>query len=152
MTRSFVNFLRWKDVPRTSRIFCPKIAIFPQFQVYSNITQKAKQIINLLLLNNFYLVISYRRVEKESDELLYTRLVTRYGPRTNSQRRRLTEEVRIREPVDFPAIYIGQEVVRFITDRVVSKLCLIMWQWMVLCNIWKASCNIWKNEINWIVI
>ena len=29
--------------------------------------------INLLLHNNnFYLVISYRRVEKESDELLYT--------------------------------------------------------------------------------
>ena len=28
--------------------------------------------INLLLLsNNFYLVISYRRVQKESDELLY---------------------------------------------------------------------------------
>ena len=32
----------------------------------------AKQIINLLLLNNFYSVISYRRVEKESNELLYT--------------------------------------------------------------------------------
>ena len=25
------NLLRWKDVPRTSRIFCHKIAIFPQF-------------------------------------------------------------------------------------------------------------------------
>ena len=33
---------------------------------------KTKQIINLLLLNNFYSVISYRRVEKDSDELLYT--------------------------------------------------------------------------------
>ena len=51
----------------------PKIAIFSQFKVYLSITQ-AKQIINLLLLNNFYPVISYRRVpkEKESDELLYT--------------------------------------------------------------------------------
>ena len=28
--------------------------------------------INLLLLNNFYPVISYRRVQKESEELLYT--------------------------------------------------------------------------------
>ncbi|CAD1480477.1 unnamed protein product, partial [Heterotrigona itama] len=38
---------------------------------YLNITQ-AKQIINLLLLsNNFYPVILYRRVQKESDELLY---------------------------------------------------------------------------------
>ncbi|CAD1469987.1 unnamed protein product, partial [Heterotrigona itama] len=32
-----------------------------------------KQIINLLLLsNNFYPVILYQRVQKESDELLYT--------------------------------------------------------------------------------
>ncbi|CAD1480294.1 unnamed protein product, partial [Heterotrigona itama] len=34
---------------------------------YSNISQKTKQIMNLLLVNNFYPVISYRRVEKESD-------------------------------------------------------------------------------------
>ena len=26
-----VNLLRWNDVPRTSRIFRPKIAIFSQF-------------------------------------------------------------------------------------------------------------------------
>ena len=32
----------------------------------------AKQIINLLLLNHFYPVISYRRVQKESDKSLYT--------------------------------------------------------------------------------
>ena len=63
---------RVNDVPHTSRIFCPKIAIFSQFQVHSNITQKATQIINLLLFNNFYPVISYRRVQKESDKLLYT--------------------------------------------------------------------------------
>ena len=31
----------------------------------------------------------YRRVEKESDELLYIGLVTRYGPQTNCQRKRL---------------------------------------------------------------
>ena len=34
-------------------------------------SEKVKQIINLLLLNNFYPVI-YRRIQKESDELLYT--------------------------------------------------------------------------------
>ena len=28
--------------------------------------------INLLLFNNFYSMISYQRVQKESDELLYT--------------------------------------------------------------------------------
>ena len=28
---NLLNLLRWKDVPRTSRIFCPKIAIFSQF-------------------------------------------------------------------------------------------------------------------------
>ena len=32
-----------------------------------------KQVINLLLLNNFYPVMLYRRVRKESDELLYIR-------------------------------------------------------------------------------
>ena len=56
-------------------------------------TQKVKQIINLLLLNNLYLVISYRRVEKESDELINKLivygLVTHYGPRTNCQRKEL---------------------------------------------------------------
>ncbi|CAD1481242.1 unnamed protein product, partial [Heterotrigona itama] len=36
-------------------------------------TTQAKQTINLLLLlsNNFYPVIPYRRIQKESDELLY---------------------------------------------------------------------------------
>ena len=37
--------------------------------------------INLLLLNNFYPYLSYHTSSKESDKLLYTRLVTRYGPR-----------------------------------------------------------------------
>ena len=41
--RALLNLLRWNDVPRTSRIFCSKIAIFPQFQVYLRKT-------NLLLL------------------------------------------------------------------------------------------------------
>ena len=42
--------------------------------------RKAKQIINVLLLTNFYPVISYGRVQKGDDELLYT--VTRYGPQS----------------------------------------------------------------------
>ena len=37
--------------------------------------------INLLLLNNFYPMI-HRRIEKESVELLYYGLVTRYGPQS----------------------------------------------------------------------
>ena len=53
-------------------LFPPKLQYFLSFKYIQIWTQKAKQIINLLLLNNFYLVISYRRVEKESDELLYT--------------------------------------------------------------------------------
>ena len=38
---------RWNDAPHTSTIFSPRIAIFSQFQVYSNAIEKAKQIINL---------------------------------------------------------------------------------------------------------
>ena len=37
---------------------------------------------SLLLLNNFYPVISYRWVQKENDELLCTVLVARYGPQS----------------------------------------------------------------------
>ena len=39
---------------------------------------------NLSLLNNFCPVTSYLRVQKkrESDEFLYTILVTRYGPQS----------------------------------------------------------------------
>ena len=64
--------------------FVPKIAIFSQFQVYLSIIQ-AEQTINLLLLHNFYPVISYRRIQKDSDELLYRVLVTRYGPQSVAQ-------------------------------------------------------------------
>ena len=69
--------------------FLFQIATFPQFQVYLNVT-RAKQMISLLLLNNnFYPPVSYRRIqnEKESDELSYTVSVTRYGPRISCQRK-----------------------------------------------------------------
>ena len=42
--------------------FRPKIAIFSQFSVYLSITQ-AKQIINLLLLSNFY-PVTYRQIQE----------------------------------------------------------------------------------------
>ena len=48
--------------------FRPKIAIFPQFWVYSNYNPKDET-----NCNNFYSAISYRRVRQESDELLYVR-------------------------------------------------------------------------------
>ena len=72
------NLLRWNDVSRTSRIF-----FFQNCNIssVSSITQ-AKQIINLLLLNNFYPVVSYRRVQKKSDETVVYGLVTRYGPQS----------------------------------------------------------------------
>ena len=50
--------------------FVSKIVIFPQSQVYSSKTKRAIQIINLLLLNNFYPVITYRRVQKESGRVV----------------------------------------------------------------------------------
>ena len=53
--------------------------IFSQFQVYLS---KASNKFVKLLLNNFYPVMSRRRVRKESDELLCTVLVTRYGPQS----------------------------------------------------------------------
>ena len=62
------------------RMFCPKIAIFSQFQVYSNTTQKAKQIINVSLLNNF---------SARKRRIIVHGLVTRYGPRTSCQRKGL---------------------------------------------------------------
>ena len=67
---SILNLLRSNDVPRTSRIFCPKIATFSQFQVYYNVTQ-AKQMTSLLLFDNFYPVTSYRRVQKEKKATNY---------------------------------------------------------------------------------
>ena len=50
--------------------------------------------ISLLLLNNFYPVISYRRVrkEKESDELLHTR----YGPQSVASAQAVKHGIRSR--------------------------------------------------------
>ena len=58
------NLLRWNDVPRTSRI-----ATFSQFCLYLNATE-AKRTISRLLLNSFYPVALYGRIQ--SDKLLYT--------------------------------------------------------------------------------
>ena len=50
-----------------------QIATFSQFSVYLNVTQ-AKQMTSWLLLNHFYPVMSYRRVQrrKKATNLLYT--------------------------------------------------------------------------------
>ena len=67
----FFNLLRWNDVLRASRNFLSQNCNIPSvLSIFRSIT-RAKQIINLLLVNNFYRVISYRRVQSESDELLF---------------------------------------------------------------------------------
>ena len=50
---------------------------------------QAKQMINLLLFNNFYPVISYRRVRKKKKNKATNCSVTRYGPRASCQRKGL---------------------------------------------------------------
>ena len=61
--------------------FCPNNCnIFSVLSVFKYNAGKTNNKFVKLLLNNFYSVISYRRVRKESDKLLYTVLVTRYGP------------------------------------------------------------------------
>ena len=77
-----VNILRWNDVPRTSWIFCPKIAIFSQFSVYLSKTGKTN---NKFITYQQFLssdIIPTSSKEKESDELLYMVLVARYGPQS----------------------------------------------------------------------
>ena len=67
--------------------FRPKIAIFPQFWVYANITQKTKQTV----------IISIRRyhtdeLEKKATNYCMWGLVTRYGPRASCQRKGLRQK------------------------------------------------------------
>ena len=64
-------------LPRTPRNFRPEIATF---SVSSILEHNPGKIANLLLVNNFCPVVSYRRVQEESDELLHT--VARYGPQS----------------------------------------------------------------------
>ena len=67
--------------------FVSKLQYFLSFsEVYSNIIEKAKQIINALLLNSFYRVLSYRRLTRKRRIIVYG-LVTRYGPSTSCQRK-----------------------------------------------------------------
>ena len=72
----FVNLLHWNESLHVENLLpqnCNNSSVL-------SITQ-ARQIINWLLFNNFYPVMSYQRVEEESDES-YTVLVTRYGPQS----------------------------------------------------------------------
>ena len=67
-----LNLLRWNDVPRTSRTFCPKIAsIFSVLSIFKCNPGKTND-----NFNNFYPVISYRRVQKEKKATNYC---IRYG-------------------------------------------------------------------------
>ena len=62
-----VGMLQFKkfdlSLPRTSRISCPKIAIFSQFQVHLGIYSDKTN--NKFILNNFYPAISYLPVRNE---------------------------------------------------------------------------------------
>ena len=62
---------------------------------------------NLLLLSNFYPVISYRRVQKESDELLYTRYASASGLKKKSKRHTFKLE-RARESSQFLLEYLNK--------------------------------------------
>ena len=71
-----VNLLRWNDVPRTFRHFVPKL----QYFLSSKYIYQAKQITNLLLLNNlWYHTDEFKRKRKR--RTIVHDLVTRYGPR-----------------------------------------------------------------------
>ena len=61
---------------RTSRTFCSKIVIY--FLSFKYIL--VKQIVSLLLLNNFYPVISHQRAQKR--RIIVYGSVTRYGPQS----------------------------------------------------------------------
>ena len=64
------NFTSYAGMTHVKNFLSQNCYIFSVSSIFMYITQ-AKQIINLLLLSNFHLVISYRRVQKESNELLY---------------------------------------------------------------------------------
>ena len=82
-----IGILRWNDVSRTSRIFSSQIATFPRFQVYLNVTQ-AKQMISLLIL----IISVIPTSSKGKRRIIVYDTVTRYGPRTSSQRKGLTSK------------------------------------------------------------
>ena len=72
--------------------FWPKIATFSPFQICLNVTQ-AKQMISSLLLNNFYHTDEFERRRKRRAVVYGS--VTRYGPRTSCQRKRLKRTIRV---------------------------------------------------------
>ena len=70
-----LNLLRWNDVPRARREFFPQnYNIFSVLSIFKyNPGKTNNKFINNSLLDNFYpATLSYRRVGKEGDELLYT--------------------------------------------------------------------------------
>ena len=77
-TYVIVNLFRWNDVSRTSRIFCPKIAIFSVLSIFKCNPGKTN---NESLFSNYFLVIF----------IIYISM--------NSKRRRITVYGLVREPV-----------------------------------------------------
>ena len=73
--QAYLTFCAGKTRHARREVFLLKLQYFLSFKyLYSNISEKGKQIINLLIIfNHFYSVISYRRVQKESGELSYIR-------------------------------------------------------------------------------
>ena len=87
-----VNLLALKRRCHARReFFCCKIAISSRFQVYpGKINNKLVE----LLFDHFYPVISCRRVQEESDELLYIRFGHSLRSAISCQRKRSTSHAR----------------------------------------------------------
>ena len=63
-------------------LFVPKLQYFSQFSVYLSKTEQAKQIINSLVLNHFYSVMSYPVRRRKKRWIIVYGLVNRYGPQS----------------------------------------------------------------------
>ena len=93
-----VNLLRWNDVPRTLRIFCPKIAIIflvLNISKYNQIHSKTsnKFVTSQQFLSNDITPTSSKRKRP----IIVYGSVTRYGPRISCQRKsRSTRELCLR--------------------------------------------------------
>ena len=75
-----------QSVASASRqLFVPKLQHFLGFKYIWMLPRQNKW--QIYCFSIISIQWSYRRVQKESDELLYTALVTRYGPRPSCQRK-----------------------------------------------------------------
>ena len=89
-TYVIVNLFRWNDVSRTSRIFCPKIAIFSVLSIFKCNPGKTN---NESLFSNYFLVISIRWYIDELKKKK-TNSCIRYGRSLWSANQLLVQEVK----------------------------------------------------------